>query len=113
MRIYMDEQVPRSITQGLRLRGVEVLTVQEDGLSGFEDPVILDRATTIGYLVYTQDDDFRAEAARRAALGIPVAGVIYCHQLRLSIGERVKQLHRIAVCSDSEENANRVEILPL
>jgi len=29
----MDENVPRAITGGLRLRGIDVLTVQEDGLS--------------------------------------------------------------------------------
>lgn len=29
---YMDEHVPRAISVGLRLRGVDVLTAQEDGL---------------------------------------------------------------------------------
>ena len=29
--IYMDEHVHRAITAGLRLRGVDVVTAQEDG----------------------------------------------------------------------------------
>jgi hypothetical protein len=28
--LYMDENVPRQISLGLRLRGVDVLSVQED-----------------------------------------------------------------------------------
>jgi hypothetical protein len=35
----MDEHVPRSITTGLRLRNVDVLTVQEDGRTGFPDSI--------------------------------------------------------------------------
>ncbi len=34
LALYMDEQVPRQITAGLRLRGIDVLTVQEDELVG-------------------------------------------------------------------------------
>ncbi len=44
---YMDEHVRRAITIELRLRGVDVLTVQEDGRTGFPDPIVLDRATEL------------------------------------------------------------------
>ena len=30
LKLYMDENVPRQITVGLRLRGIDVLSVQED-----------------------------------------------------------------------------------
>lgn len=33
----MDQHIARSITDGLRLREVEVLTAHEDGASQFED----------------------------------------------------------------------------
>ena len=62
---YMDENVHRGITNGLRIRDVDVLTVQEDGRTGFRDPVILDRATELKRVLFTQDDDFLAEATRR------------------------------------------------
>lgn len=45
LALYMDENVHRAITTGLRLRGVDVLTVQEDQRAGFADPLILNRAT--------------------------------------------------------------------
>jgi hypothetical protein len=38
LELYMDEHVRRSITNGLKLRGVSVLTVQEDGRTGTPDP---------------------------------------------------------------------------
>lgn len=35
LAFYMDENVPKAITEGLRLLGIDVLTVQEDGLISF------------------------------------------------------------------------------
>jgi predicted nuclease of predicted toxin-antitoxin system len=84
--LYMDENVHRAITNGLRLRGVDVLTVQEDKRIGFPDPKILDRATEQGRVLFTQDDDFLAEANRRQAEEIEFLGVIYAHKLRVSVG---------------------------
>ena len=56
--LYMDQHVPRAITIGLRIRGVDVLTVFEDGASEWIDTDVLDRASELGRVVFTQDDDF-------------------------------------------------------
>jgi predicted nuclease of predicted toxin-antitoxin system len=32
LKFYMDEHVPKAVTEGLRRRGVDVITVQELGL---------------------------------------------------------------------------------
>jgi hypothetical protein len=56
VRLYMDVHVHRAVTEGLRLRGVEVLTAQEDGTPQYEDPALLDRATQLGRVLFTQDD---------------------------------------------------------
>ncbi|MEO0708026.1 MAG: DUF5615 family PIN-like protein [Cyanobacteria bacterium J06649_5] len=45
--LYMDENVPRQITVGLRLRDVDVLTVQEDDRAGIPDSQVLERATEL------------------------------------------------------------------
>lgn len=37
LRFYMDEHVPKAVTEGLRRRGVDVITVQELGLQAAED----------------------------------------------------------------------------
>ena len=111
--LYMDEHVPRAITLGLRLRGVNVLRVQEDGRMNTDDSLLLDRATELNRAVYSQDDDFLIEAQRRQKAGIPFAGVIYAHQLRVTIGTCIRDLELIAKTCDPEDMANHVEYLPL
>ncbi|MBI4454815.1 MAG: DUF5615 family PIN-like protein [Acidobacteria bacterium] len=47
-RLYMDVHVRWAITDGLRRRGIDVLTVQEDGAQQLDDPALLDRAMELG-----------------------------------------------------------------
>jgi hypothetical protein len=109
----MDEHVHRAITVGLRLRGVDVLTVQEDHHRNTPDAVLLDRATELGRVLFSQDEDLLAEAQRRQTAGVPFTGVIYAHQLRVTIGDCVRDLELIAKAADPEDLVNRVEFLPL
>lgn len=111
--LYMDEHVPGPITRGLRARGVNVLTVQEDGYGSAPDPDVLDRAGVLDRVVFTRDRDFLIEAARRQAVAAHFAGVIYCHQLAMSFGECVRELELIAKASDAEEYRDRVTHIPL
>ncbi len=60
-----------------------------------------------------QDDDFLAEAQRRQVEGQDFTGVIYVHQLDISIGDCVKDLEMIAEVNKPEDLANRVQYLPL
>ncbi len=78
--LYMDEQVPKAITVSLRQRDVDVLSIQEDSRSGYPDPILLDRATELERVMFSQDDSFLAEAHRRQTEGVDFAGVIYAHQ---------------------------------
>ncbi len=111
--LYMDHHVPRAITTGLRLRGVDVVTAFEDGASRLGDPALLDRAGELGRVLFTQDDDLLTEAARRQREGIPFAGVIYAHQLRITIGRCVSDLEIIALAGEPEDLVGRIEFLPL
>jgi predicted nuclease of predicted toxin-antitoxin system len=107
----MDVQVRRAVTDGLRLKEVDVLTAQEDGFALQPDPELLDRAAGLGRVVFTHDDDFLAEAHRRQHAGIPFTGVIYVHQLRLTVGQCVDQLEVLAKLGEPEEFRNRVTYL--
>jgi predicted nuclease of predicted toxin-antitoxin system len=113
LALYLDEHVPLAVAQGLRLRGVDVLTVQDDDRKGIVDYLLLDRATELGRALFSQDEDLLAEAKRRQVEGIPFSGVIYAHQLRVTIGTCVMDLHVMAEIMDSQDLANRVEFLPL
>ncbi len=57
----MDAHVQSAISNGLRARGVTVLTAQEDGADHLSDPAILDRSTSLGYVLFTRDRDFLIE----------------------------------------------------
>jgi hypothetical protein len=93
---YMDHHVPRAITLGLRLREADVITAYEDGTDEFDDAGILDRAGDLGRVSFTRDDDLLTEATRRQREGIPFHGIVYAHQLRVSIGRCVADLELIA-----------------
>ncbi len=109
--LYIDEHVHRAITIGLRLRGVDLLTVQEDGRRNTPDPEIVARAAELGRVIFSQDEDMLVEATRRQRTGEPFAGIIYAHQLH--IGICVHDLELIAQVAELEDMINCVEYLPL
>ena len=111
--LYMDVHVPAAITRGLLLREVDVLTAQLDGTTRLKDPDLLDRAAELGRVLFSQDEDLLAEATRRQRSGESFAGVIYAHQLRVTIGRAIEDLELLAEAGRREDFANRVEYLPL
>jgi hypothetical protein len=110
--IYADVQIPRPIVTGLRLRGVDVLTAQEDGMGEAEDSAILDRAAVLGRIVLTHDDDFLKEASRRFLQGEEFGGVVFARQLRAPIGPCIEDLELIATTFDIADLTNRIEFIP-
>lgn len=111
-RLYMDHHVSHAITLGLRLRKVDVLTAYEDGAHKMEDSELLDRAGASGRVLFTQDDDLLVEATRPQRAGIAFGGVIYAHQLRVSIGTCVHELEIIAQAGNPEDFINQVTYIP-
>ncbi len=109
----MDEHVPIGITRALRAAGIDVLTVQEDGRSGVDDAAVLQRATELHRALFTQDTDLLVEAAKRQTSGTPFSGVIFGHQLSLTIGACVRDLELLAQVCDEPDLANAVVYLPL
>jgi uncharacterized protein with PIN domain len=109
----MDVHVRRAITEALRLRGVDVMTAQEDDAARLSDPALLDRAMQRGRVLFSQDEDLLAEATRRQRAEVPFAGVVYSHQLRVNIGRCIQDLELIAKATDTADWLNWVEYLPL
>ena len=113
LALYLDHQVPRAITTGLRLRGVDVLTAFEDGASELDDSALLNRASELNRVLFTRDDDLLVETANRQKEGVPFSGVVYAHQLRVSIGVCIEDLEIIAMAGEKEDVMNGVVFLPL
>ncbi len=113
LKLYMDHHVPRAITMGLRLRKVDVVTAFEDQSHDIPDTDLLDRATELGRVLFTQDDDLLTEATKRQQTGISFGGVIYAHQQDVSIGKCVEDLELITTASTEADITDQVLYLPL
>lgn len=111
--LYMDQHIPRAVTLGLRQRGIDVLTAYDNAAAALADEYLLDRATALGRILCSQDEDFLVEAQRRQRSGIPFGGLIYSHQLRISIGQTIDDLELIARTCSLEELAQVVTYIPL
>jgi predicted nuclease of predicted toxin-antitoxin system len=111
VRLYMDVHIPKAITVELRIRGVNVITAQEDGTDQLPDDELLDRATKIGRALVTFDSDLLVEATHRQREGKYFAGVIYGRLTKVSISEAIRDLELIAKVG--EDMSNKVMFLPM
>jgi predicted nuclease of predicted toxin-antitoxin system len=110
--LYMDHHVHIGITRELRARGVDVLTAYEDNHHEADDTTLLDRAQTLGRILFSQDEDLLREAAFRQRAGIPFAGVIYAHQ-NVRIGPIIDDLEMVVQAGRAEDALNDVIYVPL
>jgi hypothetical protein len=107
IRFHLDEHISGNIAAGLRRRNIEVTTAAEEGLTGATDLVQLEFAASSGRVVVTQDDDF----LRLHAQGVIHAGIAYCQQQSMSIGEMLRRVILIYDLLSPAEMAGRVEFL--
>ena len=113
IRLYMDHNVPRAITNGLKLKGIDLITAYEDGSSQLDDSELLDRASELERVLFTRDYNLLQEATKRQRSGAPFYGIIYAHQLKISIGDCIRDLEIIAEAGEPEDLINQVQFLPL
>jgi len=113
IQLYMNHNVPRAITDGLRARGVDVITAFENGANELDDPELLDRAAALRRVLFTRDYNLLQEAAEHQRSVTSFYGVIYAHQLHVSIGACIRDLEIIAKAGEPEDLLNRVQYLSL
>ena len=89
----MDVHVPRAITRALRVKGVDVLTAQEDGTAELDDGPLLDRAGELLRVLFSRDEDFLIETDARQRRGEPFTGVNWSN-LRSPVARRHRAVHR-------------------
>jgi hypothetical protein len=112
LALYIDHNVPAPIAAGLRKRGVDVITCLDDGTTTLDDDLLLDRATSLGRVLFTEDEDLLAIAHQRQLTGREFSGVAYAHQLNLPIGQAIGDLELLAKVFEPDDMRNRVEYLP-
>jgi len=79
--------------------------------------LLFERATASGRILFSQDQDLLQdlliEARQRQETGRAFGGIIYAHQLRISVGQCIDDLERIAPTCSVDELAGRVTFIPL
>ena len=110
---YMDEHIPRAVAEQLELRGIDVLTVQQDGQTGLADPLVPQRAYDLRRLVVTQDEDYKAIAAKCWADGTDFFGISFVDRYEISLGTIITDLELLAKCTEVDEIINQIAYIPL
>ena len=110
IRFAADEDFDADIVRALRRRlpDLDIVRVQDVGLSGADDPTVLAWAASEARVLLTHDvSTMTQHALDRVALGQSMPGVIVIHQ-RLALGQAIEDLVLVAACSAAEEWARRV-----
>lgn len=113
VKLYMDQHVHIAITRGLRERGLDVMTTQEDGRADEPDALLLDRALELGRLLFTQDEDFLAFGRRRQVIAEEFHGIAYAAQTSITIGSAIANLELICKVMCDDDVRNEVFHLPI
>jgi hypothetical protein len=115
IRLLIDENFNHDLVRGLlrRSTGADLVRVQDLGLRGASDDVVLDRAASEGRVVLTHDvATLIGRAYERILAGRSMPGVIAVSQ-GLSARQVIDDLVLVVECSRAEDWTDQVRFLPL
>lgn len=115
LRLAADENFNADIVRGLlrRLPDLDIVRIQDAGLSGADDPAVLDWAAREGRILMTHDISTLVICAfERVAAGQPMPGV-FAARSSGAIGSTIEDLLLLAECSAHDDWAGQVRFLPL
>ena len=113
VRLYVDEDASEhAVVEGLRARGLDVLTTAEAHRLGSSDREQLAFATEQNRALYTFDvghfarlhEDFLKQ-------GLDHHGIIVIPDQRYSVGEKIRRLARLVSSTTASGMVNRMEYL--
>jgi hypothetical protein len=115
LRLAADENFNNDIIRGLTRRNpdLEIVRVQDAGLSGADDPAVLEWAAAEGRVLVTHDVSTMTRYAwDRVRASKPMPGLIEVSP-SVSIQSAIEDLLLIAECSVDGELDDRILYLPL
>src|SRR5262245_14312933 len=113
--LLFDENIDHDILRGLALRlpALDLITVQDAGLSGRPDHEILEWAAAQKRVLVTHDlRTMPRFAGVRVRAGLPMPGV-FAAPKTLAIGQVIDDLVLLVTCSLEAEWQDRVVYLPI
>ena len=114
-RFLADENFNNDILRGVRRRNptVDIARVQDVGLSGADDPAVLEWAAAHGRVLLTHDvATMTRYAFDRTTAGLPMPGVFAVGR-SVPLGVAIDEILLVAECSDDGEWEGQVRYLPL
>ena len=115
MRWLADENLNNDILRGLLRRkpDLDIVRVQDVGLSGTDDPTVLAWAAAENRILLTHDlSTITAHAYRRVTRGEGMAGVFEVSR-SVPIAVAIADILLVAECSEPSEWEGQVRYLPL
>jgi hypothetical protein len=115
IRLAADENFNNNIVRGLLRRNpeIDIIRVQDAGLGGADDPVILEWAAQNNRILLTHDVATITEYAyERVANGLEMPGVFEVRR-NVPLNRAIEELLLIAECSVEGEWEGQLHYLPL
>jgi Domain of unknown function (DUF5615) len=115
IRLVADEDFDNDILRGLRRRnaGLDIVRVQDIGLSAADDPTVLEWAAREGRVILTHDaKTMTRHAYERVSRGHPMPGVFEVGQ-DVPVRRAIEDIEVLAECSLEGEWEGQVQYLPL
>ncbi|MDZ8261609.1 DUF5615 family PIN-like protein [Nostoc sp. ChiQUE01b] len=114
LKFLADENFDNTVVRGLFRRSpeIDIVRVQDVGLSGKDDPTILDWAAQEGCILLTHDvSTITRYAYDRVRQGQTMPGVIEI-SLDASVGRVIEDILVLVKCSQEGELEGQVQYLP-
>ena len=108
-RFLWDENTSHHILRAIRRArsDLDIVTVQQLGLSGAPDRLVLDRAAADGRVVVTHDrTTMLGIVADRKRTGVPTPGVVVIELSKASVGEIASSLLFLAEAAQPDDWQN-------
>ncbi len=115
LALAVDENFNNDIVRGILRRkpDLNVVRVQDAGLSGADDPTVLEWAAEQGRVIFTHDaSTMTHHAYERVRNGQPMPGVFEVDR-GVPIAQAIEDILLLAVCSLEREWEGQVRYLPL
>ena len=115
LRLAADENLNNAIVRGLLRRqpNLDIVRVQDAGLSSADDPTVLEWAAQEGRVLLTHDvSTITKYAYERVRAAQPMPGVIEVSET-VPIGQAIEDILLLAECSLDDEWEGQVHYLPL
>jgi hypothetical protein len=114
-RFLADEDFDNDILRGAlrRCPQLDIVRVQDVGLSGAKDQLVLEWAAPEGRVLLTHDvSTMTTHAYERVSQGLPMPGVFAVSQ-SIPIGQAIEEIMLLAECSLEGEWEGQARYLPL